>query len=305
MIKRLRAKGFQIHKEVDIRFHPGINVITGASDAGKSSIQRMLRWVILNKPSGKSIVRKGATDTKVEIEFDNGFVSKKRKGNTTTYSAAGVQLQAIGKGVPDEVSDITNIDSINIQTQHNPYFLLVKSPGEVAKDLNDLAGISVIDKLFSIINSKIRETKAKLLYINEMIPETQREVKATEHINSLKKKVDNFAQLLKRKRKNEKQSEELSGILSDLQDIDNERWVYKKQLRHEKTIRILTKKTELLLAKKNKYENITTDIAKLDDLKNLIKEAEEKATVLIKRRKKIMAGLEECPLCGTILERGI
>jgi DNA repair exonuclease SbcCD ATPase subunit len=55
MIKRIEIKNFQAHKNTEIDFDPGVNVISGASDAGKSSIFRALLWVITNRPSGDSI----------------------------------------------------------------------------------------------------------------------------------------------------------------------------------------------------------------------------------------------------------
>jgi len=52
MLKTLRGENFQSWRELLMTLSPGVNVIVGESDAGKSAIMRMLRLLITNRPSG-------------------------------------------------------------------------------------------------------------------------------------------------------------------------------------------------------------------------------------------------------------
>jgi exonuclease SbcC len=47
-IQKLKIKNFQSHHDTEIEFGPGINVITGTSDAGKTSILRAIMFVLYN-----------------------------------------------------------------------------------------------------------------------------------------------------------------------------------------------------------------------------------------------------------------
>ena len=305
MLKRIKATNFQGHSNVDIRFHPGVNVITGQSEAGKSAIVRIIRWVTQNRPSGKSIVKIGENITKAKLFFDNGIIKKERNKSTVTYTIKDAILKAIGRDVPYEVSSISNIEDKNIQTQHNPYFLLVKSPGEIAKELNDLAGISVIDKLFTAINGELRNTKAEQINITETIEDLTVKLSEVTDTKKLEEKVNAFAKLLKANKRKQNMLDAISEAIADIEDIDNEERKNSIQLQHGKTIKQLTNRIEKLLANRKKLKSITEHIQNITDTNNRIEQVKEEMDRLEKQKKNIMRNMKECPLCGTILRRMI
>lgn len=84
-IKKIHLVNFQSHANTLIELDRNFNVIVGESRQGKSSILRAIRWVIENKPSGKSFIKTGAQEASVEITLNNGtiikrFVNKKENG---------------------------------------------------------------------------------------------------------------------------------------------------------------------------------------------------------------------------------
>ena len=52
MIQSIRLQNFQSHKDSYLRFSNGINIISGQSNNGKTSLLRGLNWVITNRPQG-------------------------------------------------------------------------------------------------------------------------------------------------------------------------------------------------------------------------------------------------------------
>ena len=52
MIQSLKIQNFQSHKNSELVFSEGINIITGSSNNGKTAILRALGWVITNRPQG-------------------------------------------------------------------------------------------------------------------------------------------------------------------------------------------------------------------------------------------------------------
>ena len=68
MIDKISIKNFQSHPNTELELDPGINVITGSSDNGKTSIFRALYWIIYNRPSGNSFISNWIKDEKGNIK---------------------------------------------------------------------------------------------------------------------------------------------------------------------------------------------------------------------------------------------
>lgn len=80
IITRLRLSSFKRHRQLDLELGSGLNVVRGANEAGKSTVQRALEMGLFRRPtfSGAELEelrpwREPPTDPTVEIEFtDDG-----------------------------------------------------------------------------------------------------------------------------------------------------------------------------------------------------------------------------------------
>ena len=72
MIQSLALKNFQSHKDTLIKFDPGVNVIVGSTDSGKSAIIRALRWLVWNRPIGDKMRSNWGGETEVIIDDELG-----------------------------------------------------------------------------------------------------------------------------------------------------------------------------------------------------------------------------------------
>jgi len=172
MISKIEIENFQSHKNTTLELSNGVNIIKGASHSGKSSVMRAIKWVLFNRPSGtpfKSFFSSDKEDTSVKIYFnDNSYVHHVR-GKTHYYQINDCLLTALGTDVPDEVLNILNMNEINFLSQHEGYYLLQDSSGSVAKLLNKLVGIDIIDLCLERTNKKINSINSELKDINEKI----------------------------------------------------------------------------------------------------------------------------------------
>lgn len=86
MINNVIIKDFAIIDEINIGFHPGLTVITGETGSGKSIILQAINTLVNGKP-GKSILKSGANQAVVEIEFTNNFYRKiiSKNGRSRSY----------------------------------------------------------------------------------------------------------------------------------------------------------------------------------------------------------------------------
>jgi len=117
MLNKIKLQNVESHKETELNLDPGVNVIVGNSDSGKSGILRALRWIIRNRPSGEAFRTKGGGDTSVELSLDNQVVKRVRTKQKNQYIINNIELNAVKTEVPEEVSNLLNINEANLQQQ--------------------------------------------------------------------------------------------------------------------------------------------------------------------------------------------
>ena len=165
MIKSLHLQNFQSHASTNLQFSPGVNVIVGGSDCGKTAILRAINWLVTNRPSGDAFRRHGteAVGTHIRLRLTTGEEVERgidKKGGF--YRTDGKELRAFRAEVPEAVATALNLDPVNVQSQHDAPFLLSESSGEVARQLNRVARLDVIDTALAAAQGRVRETTRSL-----------------------------------------------------------------------------------------------------------------------------------------------
>lgn len=159
-IRTIQLKNFQSHKDTRLDLAPGVNVVVGRSDSGKTAILRALEWVRTNRPVGDAFRSHWGGGTHIAVELDDGaIISRTKKDKLNIYGADNVDFKAIGQGVPEDIIKLLGLTDINIQHQHDPPFLLTLSPGQVARELNRFADLDRIDDLLSTLSSRLLEAR--------------------------------------------------------------------------------------------------------------------------------------------------
>ncbi len=159
MLKSINIINFQSHKASKLEFSPNVNVILGSSDSGKTSILRALRWVAWNRPTGDEFRSHwaGKEPTAVDLVLDeNEHVVRIKDNSINGYKLAKSSFNAIGTDVPKEISDILNLNDVNLSRQLDAPFLLSDTPGEIAQHFNKVAHLDQIDTGLKQIQSAIR-----------------------------------------------------------------------------------------------------------------------------------------------------
>jgi len=118
MIKKVLIRNFQSHRKSVLNFVPGVNVIIGKSNNGKTAVLRSILWVINNRPLGFRYHSNFDTEdyTKVVLELDEGnkVELRKTKSEAKYKINDGDPFSGVGFNVPDQVSSLLNIGDINI-----------------------------------------------------------------------------------------------------------------------------------------------------------------------------------------------
>lgn len=196
-INKIIIQNIQSHPFSTLRLSPGLNVIRGQSDSGKSVIIRALKWLITNRAS-KRIRRKGIDSdliSVVEVTDGETTVSRARSDSFNGYyvkseGAEPVEFNPVGKDIPDLVSRTLNLTEVNIQEQKDTFFLLDESAGNVAKTLNKVSGLSDIDNTIQSVNSKIKSMAAEIRGINGNITTVKTKLEETKWSLSAEKELE-------------------------------------------------------------------------------------------------------------------
>lgn len=161
MLTCIKLKGFQAHENLVVPLEPGVNVIVGQTNVGKSSVFRAVRWLLEHKPI-TGYEKHDTKETSVRISTEDSVVVRFKEPGKYGYAVNDQPWVACGNIQPLSVRSALKLDEINLQGQHDPPFLLTLSPGAMARELNNIVDLSVIDKYGAAIKQSISKTKSHL-----------------------------------------------------------------------------------------------------------------------------------------------
>ena len=156
MIKAINIHNFQSHKFTALALDPGLNVIVGSTDSGKSSIIRALRWLIWNRPMGDAFRSHWGGGTEVMIETEEAYITRLKEDKANVYFLNEQEFKAVKHDVPESIQQALNMDETNLQQQLDSPFLISSTPGEVATYFNKVAHLDQIDTALATIQKQIR-----------------------------------------------------------------------------------------------------------------------------------------------------
>jgi len=272
MINQIQIKNFQSHKDTILTFSPGVNVITGSSDHGKSAIIKALRWLIWNKPSGDDFRSHWGGDTEVTAKLEDGVVvSRIKKGSENLYKVDNLSFTAFGASVPEEVEKILNLTDINLQQQLNLPFLLTETPGNVAKHFNRVAKIDKINKTEKKINSEISQINLTIGKHEDDIQKYELELKELPNLEKIEIKLEKIEKM-------ERKRNTLSKNISDLRVLIRHINVVDSEIIEDSKLLTFEKKIDQLIVKINERDSIEDDMSRLDSLMTDIRETDFKTS---------------------------
>lgn len=239
-MEKIKIKNYQRLEDIEIELDYGINLISGSSNNGKSSVIRAVRDLIFNKVS-KDKIRHGQNS--VMIEIDNAIVTRDKKG--TIYTIDEEKLEKVGRNILPEIKDKFNIDEFEINGvtikpnfwfQMDKPFLMDKSSSQK----NDLLIGTKNDKYLKALKSINTEymnlrriTKKSLEDVIDTLKKNninkENKIKNYEGIEILIDKINSF------EKKYEKYNK-MVYLLNQLKTINEEKKLIKIKLEYLKNI---------------------------------------------------------------------
>ena len=171
-VRRIRLINCRAHEDTVIPLSPGVTLLTGDSNVGKSAVVGALRAVAYGEGSD-DLIRHGCAQASVEIDFADGerlTFERRRKGNPRTLyrltDASGAVLHEGGAGreVPDWASaklGIARVDGLDVQisNQKKPVFLLDEPDTKRAAILSVGRESGILDRLRRVWKRQIDDDR--------------------------------------------------------------------------------------------------------------------------------------------------
>ena len=240
MLNKIKLTDFQTHRNTSLDLVGGINVITGQSNQGKSSIVRSLYWVFRNRPSGDEFINFDSNSCSVQLVCNNSDVIKRiRTKNKNKYVINQQAFNAVRTDVPDEIKEVLNITDTNIQLQDDPHFLISLSPSEAAKKLNKVVGIDIIDVSTQYVNKVIYNQNHNIKYIKKELDEEKKKLNKFKKLPVVQREYKNLKKIVLRK---EQVTETINGLsyiqdnLNKFKNIEKDQTLIEKATKHTKKL---------------------------------------------------------------------
>lgn len=276
---KVKIKNYQAIKDAELQFEPGITVIVGNSNNGKSSIIRAIEAAINNK-GGNSFINYDATECSVEIEDLNNkviWVKSKRAGKSS-YELNGTELNKIGQKQLDEVGELLNMPEIiinndkirlNFWKQMDFPFLVGKTPYQLfdfisrSKEQELMSSFQTIkEDQLKINNKEINTLHSNIDLRTNDIEETEEELRNLEKFNSID--VAKFEALINM---HNKLDTDISRYYTLNNNIDESMKVLKASKELEHNLSEQLSKAETIIGV---YTDLADKFAKLNILNNYI-----------------------------------
>ena len=266
------VKNYGVVKKADIEFVSGLNIISGESGTGKSTILRGIEGAVFNS-SGDEVITQGENKAEITIKYNNHIVTRTRdkKGSfKTNYIVDGDVISKVGSTPVKSVLDCFGIKEIktgsnairpNFLSQFSAPFLVNEQPSKIFEYLTITSkAVSLKDVESSItedLNNAKQDKKIKeevSASLKKMVLETQKILENEELVLQLEKSVN------KLNNKSER-IELLQTIINNIESTSEKANYYSKE------INVLENRLEKINKSGfdfNKMHDMITKIEKLD-----------------------------------------
>lgn len=141
MIRFIELHNYMCHDRLYLELDPGVTVITGPNNCGKSAIVSALHTLCYNE-RGDYMVRHGAKSCSVRLGTEEGDeITWCRKGNSVTYTINGDEYGRLQGAVPERLHQLLRLPQVEAEgelfdlhfgLQKEPLFLLNQSGSKAA-----------------------------------------------------------------------------------------------------------------------------------------------------------------------------
>lgn len=153
MIKKIIIDNFMAHEHTELDLGPGVTILTGANNTGKSAVVEALRCLATNpdrNPNPAMYIRHGEKEARVSVEVDDGtrivWVRTKRWAKYELWipgEEEPEEYHKLQRKVPEDIQKVLRLNQVDLETggksvdihignQREPIFLLNRPDSDAA-----------------------------------------------------------------------------------------------------------------------------------------------------------------------------
>lgn len=304
MLKSIRIKNYQSHRDTRLDLCSSINGIIGKSLSGKTAIVRAINWLVTNRPTGftyhSHFAKSKQTSVSATLASGEEIVHRKSKGKSKEYeyeifyeNGYSRGFQKVNRNVPDRVAELLNINEVNIQTQIEPHFLITSPPGQIAETINKATKIEKVDEWIKKINKWRNNLRSKKAVLRTDINELDNEIEKLKPLDKIEVDIRKLSIIDRKINKLEAKFVEISGTISGLDLARVSLKEAEESLRLKEKISKIEKIEKRMEEVSEEYHQLSKYSSKKNELLIAVKEHEKYEQRYIKALRKT----NKCPTC--------
>ena len=273
-IESIRIQDFQNHQDTHIKLYPGLNLITGSSDSGKSGLFRSLSTAFLDI-FRKQDVRDGQKNAQITINFKNGDYYKRIKGDTNEleFQYAGKELQKhsrFSKQFPQEALDFlghipkTSTGALSFANQEDKLFLINLSDEALPKEISRLLGIHDLEEAASNLGSDINKISGDIKRANTEIENTKKKLEPFEGLDEKLESLEKLNDLVNKYQDCETYIHDAKSFFNDIATLINRVRDCKNEINH--TSILIDFFSESIPILENSFSDIEDGLKMIEDI---------------------------------------
>lgn len=237
-IKSIMLRDFQAHTDTYIPLSPGVTLLTGDNDIGKSAIVTALRSIFYGK-GNKTNIRHFCDKASVSIEFTGNRLLCWERNNKGKYKESYVMLDENhdidnplhrndGASLPDwlmEETGIGLIDGLDIQLawQKEPLSLLGEAPPMRAKALAVGSEADYVQGMMGLSKEDFNDAKAFVKQGEKKLESWRVQLEYLKDIGKLKQNYDLINEEIQGSQENIKKIQRVKELISKIEVLSNKK----------------------------------------------------------------------------------
>ena len=311
-LKVLELKNFQKHQNLKFELTSGLNIIAGPTDSGKSSIFRAIRWLLTNRPRGIDAYKTYQSQGPISVSmvFEDGEVRRIKGAKENDYvlrvGDKATTFSTVKTDVPPGVKEFLRIPDFVVQGQHDQYYLLQSSPGEVVREIQRLVDLDIISSVIQMANQHINTCRANLRAFQKAKEDQEENLKRLVDVPSLVEEADLIEAEQSILQAKERELEKVEELVVKIDDYETELWTLQGVLVFKPEIEALQKEVEFIEEQKSLIEEKQVKVDKMKGLLGALVAADKQLGGLeteietlhfrFEGISKMVGGI--CPLCN-------
>jgi exonuclease SbcC len=324
-IRRVSLVQFQSHELSYFEFDPGLNVIVGPSDSGKSAVFRALRWALYNEPRGTDFVQVGARECRVTVTMSDGaeitrevLLSKsaaRHRYLVTLPDQATQVFEAFGATIPTEVIrahgmpevllDTDKQVALSIGSQLEGPFLLTETGSTRARAIGRLLGVHVVDAALRGTHRDLRNLKGTTTRSERDLARLDEEIQGFADIPNQERLLAAAESLLDRADLAARRRDQLKEIRDELERVAAQEIQLEAQLakldqldQQAESILIEVEQRQARLRELIPLRNLAQDVAnRLTKDRESLHQADRELNGALADYESLLTTLGRCPTC--------